>query len=79
MKLVNDFYGDFSAEYRAIYFPNEKHGYTDNKDYWNAKEITELFKNGCINYNQFIVKLAEYCSTSALSIGQLMSKYIVNK
>lgn len=79
MKLVNDFYNKFSAEYRSIYFPNENHGHTENENYWNAKDITELFNNGCVNYNRFIVKLAKYCGTTAVAIDNLMLKYIINK
>lgn len=77
MKLATNFYNDFSTEYRSIYFPNENHGTTENANYWKAKELTEGFNNGCVNYNHFIVKLARYCRTSALSIGILMSKYII--
>ena len=77
MKLATNFYNDFSRDYRAIYFPNENHGTTENANYWNSKDITEIFNNGGVSYNRFIVKLSRYCGTTAESIDNLMSKYII--
>ena len=74
--LCNNFYNEFSNDYRKIYFANENHGDSKNENYWNAKEITELFNNGCVNYNRFIAKLAKYCNTTEISIELLVSKYI---
>lgn len=79
MKLVSDFYCQFSAEYRTIYFSSAKHGDTENENYRNAKAVVELFNNGCMKYNYFLVKLARCCGTNPEAIDNLMTKYIIRR
>jgi hypothetical protein len=74
--LVDDFYNKFVTELKRIYFPNDNHGLSENKNYRGALYTVELFSNGCMTYNTLLNKLSKYCGRSKTEIHSILSKYI---
>ena len=75
---VDDFFNKVALEIRANYFPNENHGTTENKKYWNATKIIEDFNNGALTYRKLIGKLSKSCNDTTINIHNIVSKYIIS-
>jgi len=75
---TENFFNKVATDIRDRYFPNEKHGYTQNKNYHAAKYTIELFNNGCLTYRTFIGRLAKACDTNNATIHNMVEKHIVS-
>lgn len=73
-----DFYNKLAVEIRAKYFANEKHGYTENKNYWTSTKVMEDFNNGCLTYRKFIDRLSKSCQDTTKNIHKIVEKFIVS-
>jgi hypothetical protein len=76
IQKTQDFFNKLAAEIRATYFPNEKHGFTENKKYHAVTNAIELFNNGCLTYESLIKKLAKNCKDTTTKIHSIVEKYI---
>ena len=75
---TQDFYNKVAKELRATYFPNEKHGYTDSKDYHATTYTLELFNNGCLTYRQLIGRLSKSCKETTEKMHETVSENVVS-
>ena len=78
MKVTDNFFNQLATNIRKTYFANEIHGYTNNKQYWNATAVMEQFNNGCLTYKQLITKLAKNCNETKQNIHSIVKNYIVD-
>ena len=78
MQKVNDFFNKLASEIRSTYFPNEKHGYTQNMKYHASSYAIELFNNGCITVDRLINKLSKNCKDSKENIEKIVNKYFIS-
>ena len=74
---IKDFY-KVGIDIKAEYFPNENHGYTENKDYHAMKYAVECFSNGCLTYPQLISKLAKCCKDTTEKLDSIVKKHIIS-
>jgi len=79
MKRIPDFFNKFATEFRATYFANENHGYTNNTNYWKTTKLIEDFSNNCLTYKQFCEKLSKVMKVSIGEIKDMVSKYYVDE
>lgn len=75
---TENFFNKVAKEVRSIYFANENHATTENKNYWNSTKAIEDFNNGCLTYKVFIGRLSKSCGTNNATIHNLVEKYIVS-
>lgn len=79
MQKVNDFFNKLATEIHSTYFPNENHGYTQNKKYHASNYTIELFSNGCITVDRLIDKLSKNCKDTKENIEKIVNKYIISE
>ena len=75
---TDNFFNKLATEVREAYFPNENHGTTENKNYWETTHTIELFNNGCLTYRQLILRLAKSCQDKNKNLHKIVEKYIVS-
>ena len=78
MQRVNDFFNKLSSDIHNTYFPNENHGYTQNKKYHAANYSMELFNNGCLTMNAFVTRLAKNCTDTKENVEKIVNKYFLD-
>jgi hypothetical protein len=76
--VKEDFFNKVATDIRAWFFPNENHGYTENKNYHATTYTIELFNNGCLTYRTFIGRLAKYCNSNNATIHNFVEKHIAS-
>jgi hypothetical protein len=74
--LVQDFYNKVLSELDKIYFPNVKY-YMDDKKCAKLHYTTELFNNGCLDYETYIKRISKLCGDSETKIKEIVDKYIL--
>jgi len=75
MQIKTDFYNNAQSELDAKYFPNVKY-YRDNENCAKLHYQTELFNNGCLAYNKYILSVAKLCKAKTFEIKEIVNKYI---
>ena len=73
---TENFFNKATTDIRAKFFPNEKHGETENKNYHNATHIIELFNNGALTYKIFIEIYEAHINL--LELQNIFSEYGLN-
>jgi len=78
IRTTDNFFNKLATEIRATYFPNENHGFTENKNYWKATYTMECFSSGVLTYPNFIEQLSKSCKDTGKNIHKIVEKYIVS-
>lgn len=75
MIIIEDFFNKLAGELDKKYFPEVKY-YHDNKNTQKIHYSVELFNNGCLTYDQLIIRLSKACKETKQEIHTIVSKYI---
>jgi len=75
MQIKTDFFNNVQSELDAKYFPNVKY-YGDDKKCTKLHYQTELFNNGCLGYNKYILNVAKLCKDTEDNIKEIVNKHI---
>lgn len=79
MKIKQDFFNNVAKTLRAKYFPNENHGQTLNKNYWQTTLTLENFNNGTISYSVMLKRLSKAVGEDVQDIVDEFIDFDLNK
>jgi len=75
MQIKTDFYNNAQSDLDAKYFP-KLNSYWNDENCHKVHYQTELFSNGCLDYNTYILNVAKLCKAKTFEIKEVVNKYI---